>query len=111
MQEDITFSSASYAGHLALPNLTWIYDRNGTQISGKPDAVESNDWEKAYQACGWQVISIDGHSHSQIKTALTHIHAEKRTKPLLIISNTTASKGTYSVEGNHLYHGIAIARR
>ena len=107
MQEDITLSSASYAGHLALPNLTWIYDRNGKQISGDTAMVESNDWEKIYQGCGWQVITIDGHDHRQIKTALACIHTKRR-KPLLIISNTTHCKGTFSVEGNHIYHGMPL---
>ncbi|MDE3269070.1 MAG: transketolase, partial [Pseudomonadota bacterium] len=107
MQEDITLSSASYAGHLALPNLTWIYDRNSKQISGDTSMVESNDWEKLYQAYGWQVISIDGHDHRQINAALGKIHAP-RTQPLLIISNTTLGNGMFSAAGNHIYHGMPL---
>ena len=104
MQEGVTLASASYAGHLALSNLTWIYDRNRRQISGKISRVVSDNYEQLFQAFGWQVISINGHDHTEIKQALQHIHAP-RTRPLLIISNSTMSKGAHSVEGDATYHG------
>ena len=104
MQEGITLATASYAGHLALSNLTWIYDKNAKQISGDTSRVTSDNYEQIFRGYGWQVVTIDGHNHQQIKDSLALIHVS-RSQPLLIISNTVMGHGAYSVEGNHRYHG------
>ena len=107
MQEGITLAAASYAGHLALSNLTWIYDKNNRQISGTIARVTSDDFTKIFAGFGWQVTTIDGHDYTQIKNALALIRSP-RTQPLFIISNTTMSKGTHTVEGDHRYHGAPL---
>lgn len=104
LQEGITLMTASYAGHLALDNLTWIYDRNAKQISGDIARVTSDNVEQIFRGFGWQVLTIDGHDHQQIKESLALIH-QPRQQPLLIISNSTMSKGVTDVEGDHRYHG------
>ena len=107
MQEGVTLAAASYAGHLALPNLTWIYDKNNTQISGPINRVTSDDYESIFAGFGWQTVTIDGHSFAQIRTALDMIRSERH-QPLLIISTTTICKGTHTVEGDHRYHGAPL---
>ena len=104
MQEGITLATASYAGHLALSNLTWIYDKNAKQISGDTSRVTSDNYEQVFRGYGWQVLTIDGHDHQQIKNSLALIHIP-RSQPLLIISNTVMGQGAHSVAGNHRYHG------
>lgn len=107
MQEGITLAAASYAGHLALSNLTWIYDKNDRQISGAIERVTSDDYHAIFTGCGWQVVNIDGHDYEQIRPALRWIRSE-RTQPLLIISNSVMGKGTHAVEGDHRYHGAPL---
>ena len=109
LQEGITLMAASYAGHLALDNLTWIYDRNAKQISGDIARVTSDNVEQIFQGFGWQVLTIDGHDHQQIKNSLALIH-QQRQQPLLIISNSTMSKGVDDVEGDHRYHGAPFPK-
>ena len=109
LQEGITLMAASYAGHLALDNLTWIYDRNAKQISGDITRVTSDNVEQIFQGFGWQVLTIDGHDHQQIKESLALIH-QQRQQPLLIISNSTMSKGVDDVEGDHRYHGAPFPK-
>lgn len=104
LQEGVTLMAASYAGHLALDNLTWIYDRNAKQISGDIARVTSDNVEQIFHGFGWQVKTIDGHNHQQIKESLLLIH-QPRQRPLLIISNSTMNKGVDTVEGDHRYHG------
>ena len=107
MQEGVTLAAASYAGHLALSNLTWIYDKNCRQISGAIARVTSDDYAAIFTGFGWQVVSIDGHNHAQIRSALASIRSA-RLQPLLIISNTVMGKGTHAVEGDHRYHGAPL---
>ena len=107
MQEGVTLAAASYAGHLALSNLTWIYDKNCRQISGAIARVTSDDYAAIFTGFGWQVVTIDGHNHAQIRSALASIRSARR-QPLLIISNTVMGKGTHAVEGDHRYHGAPL---
>ncbi len=107
MQAGVTLASASYAGHLALANLTWIYDKNDRQISGAIERVTSDNYEAIFTGFGWQVVNIDGHDYEQIKPALALIRSQ-RPKPLLVISNSVMSKGTHTVAGDHRYHGAPL---
>ncbi len=110
MQEGVTLAAASYAGHLALANLTWLYDKNNRQISGAIERVTSDDYPRIFAGFGWQVVSIDGHNYEQIDAALRLIRQPRR-QPLLVICNTVLSKGTHTVEGDHRYHGAPLPAR
>ncbi len=107
MQEGITFGAASMAGHLKLDNLVWFYDRNKIQISGQIDRSVSDDYEMIFKGLGWDVVSIDGHDHQQIRQALDSATAP-RENPLLIIGNTKMAKGAFSLEGSHKTHGAPL---
>lgn len=107
MQEGVTLAAASYAGHLALSNLTWLYDKNDRQISGAIERVTSDDYAAIFTGFGWQVVSIDGHDYAQIRRALALIRSERH-QPLLVISNSVMGKGTHTVEGDHRYHGAPL---
>ncbi|NRA66424.1 MAG: transketolase [Pseudobacteriovorax sp.] len=107
MQEGVTLGAASMAGHLQLSNLIWFYDRNKIQISGKIDRSVSDDYEQIFKGFGWDVASIDGHSHEQIRTTLDQVNSP-RTKPLLIIGDTTMAKGSANMEGSHKTHGSPL---
>lgn len=107
MQEGVTLAAASHAGHLALSNLTWIYDKNAQQISGAITRVTSDDCAAIFSGFGWQVVTIDGHDFGQIREALALIRTVRR-QPLLIISNTVMGKNTHSVENDHRYHGAPL---
>lgn len=104
MQEDVTLGAASYAAHLGLGNLVWYYDRNRVQISGKIDRTTSEDHAAVFRGFGWDVIEVDGHDHSALRKALVEAKKE-RSKPLLIIGETTIAKGAFSMEGSAKTHG------
>jgi transketolase len=56
--------------------------------------------DKKWESFGWEVIEIDGHSHSQILEALL-IESKK---PLCIIANTIKGKGVSFMENSVAWH-------
>ena len=104
MQEGVTLGAASMAGHLKLNNLIWFYDKNSIQISGKIDRSVSDDHKKMFEGFGWEVVEVDGHNHDELRKAMDLANTS-RTKPLLIIGNTTIAKGAATLEGSHKTHG------
>ncbi|MCX6126127.1 MAG: transketolase [Proteobacteria bacterium] len=107
MQEDVTLGAASLAGHLKLNNLIWFYDRNRQQISGDISRATSDNETKIFEGFGWEVITIDGHNHAAIRSALTK--AKSSPTPVLIIGNTLMAKGCATVEGDHETHGAPLS--
>ncbi|MFK7822724.1 MAG: transketolase family protein [Oligoflexales bacterium] len=109
MQEGITYGSASLAGHMGLNNLIWFYDKNRCQISGSIDKAYSDDTEMVYRGLGWNVINIDGHDHTAIRSAIENALKETHC-PTLIIGDTTMAKGAASMEGQHGTHGAPLPK-
>jgi len=109
MQECVTLSSASFAGHQRLSNLVWFYDQNHKQIAGDISRAYSDDAAKVFEGFGWETLSIDGHDHGAIRKALAYAKGP-RTRPLLIIGTTIMAKGAYSLEGSHHSHGAPFSK-
>ena len=80
-----------------------FYDSNDVQLSSMTDEVTSENTAKKYEAWGWNVISINGHDHDQIRKALGDAHNEKE-RPTLIIGKTIMGKGCVTKEGK-MYEG------
>ncbi len=104
IQEDVTMGAASLAGHWKLNNLIWFYDKNRAQISGKIERSYSDDTKKVFEGLGWEVVEINGHDHRELRKAMNQA-TSLRTKPFLIIGDTTMAKGAHSLEGSHKTHG------
>lgn len=103
-QEPIAIGASTLAGHLGLENLVVFYDKNDIQISGNTQRADSTHWQGLFEAIQWEVISIDGHNHTQIREVLSYAKTP-RTKPLLIIGQTVMAQGTANMEGSHKAHG------
>ena len=99
IQEEISQGAGRIAGHLGLSNFIMFYDSNDVQLSSKTDEVTSEDTAKKYEAWGWNVVTIDGHDHDQIRKALTDANAETE-KPTLIIGQTIMGKGAVTADGS-----------
>ncbi|WP_430425118.1 transketolase family protein [Maribacter litoralis] len=99
VQEEISQGAGRIAGHLGLSNFIMFYDSNDVQLSSKTDEVTSEDTAKKYEAWGWNVVTIDGHDHNQIRKALTDANAETE-KPTLIIGETIMGKGCVTADGS-----------
>ncbi len=103
IQEEISQGAGRIAGHLGLGNIIMFYDANDIQLSTEVDEVTTENTAKKYEAWGWQVLTIDGNNHHDIRQALTIALSEKE-KPSLIIGKTIMGKGV-KVESGDGYEG------
>ena len=58
-------------------------------------------------AFNWNVYEINGHSYAQIKNAFSKFYKSK-SKPTLIIANTTKGKGVSFMENDPSWHSKKI---
>jgi transketolase len=103
VQEEISQGAGRIAGHLGLNNFIMFYDSNDVQLSSMTDEVTSEDTAMKYEAWGWNVITIDGHSNEQIRKALDTANQELD-RPTLIIGKTIMGKGCVTADET-LYEG------
>ena len=108
IQEPVAQGAISLAGHWGLGKLIAYYDANDAQISGKVSRSESTDYAKFYEANNWQVIEIDGHDRSAIRSAIRKGQMEIE-KPTIIIGHTKMAQGCANVEGDHETHGAPLS--
>jgi transketolase len=108
LMEGISQEAISLAGHLKLHNLIVLWDNNNISIDGNIDIACSDNMQLRFEACGWQVIKINGHNFSEIREAL--IVANKATKPVLIDCKTTIAFGSPNKSGSAKSHGSPLGR-
>jgi transketolase len=106
LEEGISYEACSIAGHNKLDNLIMIYDSNRITIEGSTDLSISEDMHKRFESQGWDVLEIDGHNFGEIDAAISE--AKSKSKPCLIIANTTIAKGADKMEGSHHSHGAPL---
>ena len=106
--EGSTWESAMFAGHHQLNNLVAIVDRNWLCVTDfTENCVRLNPFDQKWEAFGWEVAVIDGHSFEDIFSALNAVRSRQATSPLVIIANTVKGKGVSFMENKPLWHGIA----
>jgi transketolase len=107
LQEGISHEAAALAGHLGLDNLVWFYDDNQVSIEGKTDLAYSDDVPSRFKGYHWHVISIDGHDHAQIQSALKEARATSG-RPTIIIGKTIIGQGSPKLQGTPKAHADAF---
>jgi transketolase len=107
LQEGISHEAASFAGHLGLGKLIFLYDDNKIQLDGPTEWACSEDITRRFEAYGWQVLEVaDGdHDLSGIEAAIRAAQAEAN-KPSLIRVKTTIGYGLPK-QGTAEVHGKA----
>jgi transketolase len=113
VQEEISQGAGRLAGFLGLSNLILFYDSNDIQLSTETKAVTCEDTAMKYKAWGWNVLTIDGNNHQQIRIALETAITEKD-KPTIIIGKTIMGKGLLDNEGKSFErktstHGMPVS--
>lgn len=107
MMEGVTSEAASLAGHLKLGSLIYIYDSNRITIEGSTDLAFTENVKKRFESYNWHVQEIDGHSFSEIETAI--LEAQKvKDRPSLIIARTVIARGSACMEGSEESHGAPL---
>ena len=104
LQEGIAHEAISLAGNLKLNKLTLIYDDNDITIEGSTDITFTEDVQKTFEACEWNVIRIqDGTDYAAVAAAVEE--TKKSDKPTLIIVPTKIGYGCPAKEGKSSAHG------
>ena len=103
IQEEISQGAGRIAGHLGLSNFIMFFDSNDIQLSTPTDEVTTEDTEMKYKSWGWNVITINGHNHDEIRKALQDANNQTE-KPTLIIGKTIMGKGCVTLNGD-MYEG------
>jgi transketolase len=104
-QEGNTWEAIMFAGKEKLSNLTVVIDRNNIQIDGfTEDIMPLNSLRAKYEAFGWHVLEIDGHSFEAIIAAAAEAKAIHE-QPTVIIAHTIPGKGVDFMENDYLWHG------
>jgi len=106
--EGSIWESAMYAGHRRLNNLIAIVDRNWLCATDfTENCVQLNPMGTKWEACGWEVVNINGHSLQEIFNAFDGFRSMKLDKPLVIIADTVKGKGISFMEDQPLWHAVA----
>ena len=107
LAEGQVWEAAMSASHYKLDNLTAILDYNGLQIDGcVKDIMCSVPVREKWEAFGWVVKEIDGHSFAEIESALQWAD-DIVGKPAMIIAHTVKGKGVSFMENEVDWHGKA----
>ena len=106
LAEGSNWEAAMAAAHYDLDNLVAIVDHNTLQITGRTRDVCSNEpLDEKFQAFGWDVRSVDGHSFHELTEVLSP-RGERagEGRPLAVIANTTKGRGVSFMEDVAKWH-------
>ena len=103
------WEAAMFSAHYGLDKLCAIVDLNGLQIDGRTcDVMNSAPVDEKFQAFGWNVKVIDGHSFDELEEAFAAFHKNMGSgKPFAILMKTVKGKGVSYMEDQAGWHGKA----
>jgi transketolase len=102
--EGSIWESAAFAAHHKMDNLITIVDRNQLCILGKTeDLLSVEPLDEKWDAFGWHVERVDGHSFAALQGAFAKI-GNTNGKPLAIIADTLKGRGVSFFEGHAQWH-------
>jgi transketolase len=100
--EGSVWEAAMFANHFKLNNLVAIVDHNKmASLDFCENSMKISPFKEKWQAFGWDVYNIDGHSHEELRDALSQ---KDNSNPICIIANTIKGKGISFMENNILWH-------
>lgn len=104
LQEGVASEAASWAGHLKLGKLIYLYDDNRISIDGSTDHSFTEDRGARFAAYGWQVLHVaDGNDVEEIDQAINQ--AKQDPRPSLIICRTHIGYGLPTKQDTAAAHG------
>jgi len=107
LMEGIAAEAASFAGHLGLGKLIFLYDDNQISIDGPTSLSFTEDVGARFMAYGWHVTRVDGHDAVAVAAALAEARADTE-RPSLICCRTTIAHGSPNKAGSSASHGAPL---
>lgn len=104
LQEGQIWEAAMFAAHNKIQNLIAIVDLNGQQLDGSTSEVLAlTDLPAKWNAFGWDVAQVNGHSCTDINAALTSF--VDNNKPKILLAKTRMGCGIPQIEDQSTWHG------
>lgn len=101
--EGSVWEAALFAAHNKVKNLTAIVDHNKMQSMDFCDkTLDLGDFEAKWESFGWNVVSINGNNHEELKAAFAKRFDNNN--PKVIIANTVKGYGIPFMENDILWH-------
>ena len=108
MMEGVSSEAASFAGHLGLSNLCWIYDNNHITIEGHTALAFSEDVATRFLAYGWNVTRVgDANDLEMLDRAFT-VFREEPERPTLVIVDSHIAYGAPNKQDTSAAHGSPL---
>jgi len=105
LAEGSNWEAASAASHHKLDNLLLFVDRNSLQMCGKTvDVMCYEPLRQRWEAFGWSVREIDGHSHEEILAAGKDLPFSSEGQPSCLLAHTVKGRGVSFMENKVLWH-------
>jgi transketolase len=107
IMEGISSEVSSFAGHLKLNNLIFLYDDNKVTLDGPLGESCSEQTIERYKAYGWETYEIDGYDFEEMHHVLSHLR-ENQIKPAFVQVRTVIGKGAPLKAGTYKAHGSPL---
>ncbi|MEU0156780.1 transketolase [Micromonospora fulviviridis] len=105
LNEGNIWEAAMFASKYKLGRLIGIVDRNYIQIDGQTeDVMPLGDLRSKWEAFGWHVLEVDGHSPTMLVDAIHQAKAVAQ-QPSMIVAHTVPGRGVPFMEYDHRWHG------
>lgn len=105
LDEGMVWEAAMSAPAFKLGNLVAVVDRNGYSLDGPTEEVMPLEpLARKWEAFGWQVQEVDGHSMAEIVAALEALPPASGEVPQCIIARTVKGKGVSFMENKAEWH-------
>jgi transketolase len=104
LSEGVASEAASWAGHLKLGKLIYLYDDNHITIDGGTEISFTEDRAARFKAYNWHVQKVaDGNDVEAIDAAIIAAKADPR--PSIIMCRTQIGYGAPNKQGKSIVHG------
>ena len=112
LAEGQIWEALNFASYYKLDNLIIMADINRLAQSD-PTMFEHNveEYHKRFESFGAHIITIDGHSLTEIDEALSLCRKQKDGKPHVIVAKTIKGKGVSLMENKEKWHGKALSEQ
>ena len=107
LMEGVAAEAASFAAHLKLGNLIYVYDDNKITLAGTTEVCFTENVAERFRAYGWHVQEANGHDLDAMSRCLDAAIAEKG-KPSIICARTTIGKGSPGKANTYEVHGAPL---
>jgi transketolase len=105
LMEGVASEAASYAGHLKLSNLCWIYDNNHVTLDGPANWSFSEDVPTRFLGYGWNVTRVADANDLEMLGRAYETFLKTKDRPTLIVVDSHIGYGSPHKQDSYEAHG------